>query len=474
MLQGFCLMLPLGGCLLSIDKPDPGLDIPQAYEGGPKNPAVAEAAVPTLDWWRGFRSKELTEVIEEARAANLDIAVAIAQIVQADAQARIAGAPLLPSVALNGSASHLRSSQATSLGGATGLGGSERDLLSTSLTASYEIDFWGKNRSALRVAEETAVASRYNREVVGLTTVVSVATAYFQVLAAQDRLRIARNNVASATRILTLIKQQFSAGTVSDLNVAQQEALVATQQATIPPLQQTLLQNQTALALLIARPRERVVIRGGSMRGIAIPRITPGLPSELLTQRPDVRQAEANLAAANANVYNARAQMLPSITLTGEGGYQSAVLKTLLRPESAFYTLTAGLTQPIFDGLKLQGNLDYQKGLQDQLLQSYRKAVISAFIDVDNALGNIRHTTVSVRLQGALVSSSKRAFDLSEQQLRAGTVNLVTLLQAEQTLFQAEDTQAQAQLARLQAIVSLYQALGGGWLPKPVETSDAR
>jgi len=474
MLQGFCLMLPLGGCLLSGEKPDPALDIPQAYEDGPKNPAVAEAAVPTLDWWRGFRSKELTEVIEEARQANLDIAVAIAQIVQADAQSRIAGAPLLPLVALNGSASHLRSSQATSLGGATGLGGSERDFLSTSLTASYEIDFWGKNRSALRVAEETAVASRYNREVVGLTTVVSVANAYFQVLAAQDRLRIARNNVASATRILTLIRQQFSAGTVSDLNVAQQEALVATQQATIPPLQQTLLQNQTALALLIARPHERVVIRGGSMRGIAIPRITPGLPSELLTQRPDVRQAEANLAAANANVQNARAQMLPSITLTGEGGYQSAVLQTLLRPESAFYTLTAGLTQPIFDGLKLQGNLDYQKGLQDQLLQSYRKAVISAFIDVDNALGNIRHTTVSVRLQGALVSSSKRAFDLSEQQLRAGTVNLVTLLQAEQTLFQAEDTQAQAQLARLQAIVSLYQALGGGWLPKPVETSDAR
>jgi NodT family efflux transporter outer membrane factor (OMF) lipoprotein len=470
MLQGFCLILPLGGCLLT-DKPEPGLDIPQAYLEGPHDPAVAEAAMPPLDWWRAFRSKELTDLIEEARVANLDIAVAVAQIVQADAQSRIAGAPLLPNVGLNGSAAHARSSQSTS-GGSTGR--SEFDNLSASLTASYEIDFWGKNRSALRVAEETAVASRYNREVVGLTTVVSVANAYFQVLAAQDRLRIARNNVASATRILNLIKQQFSAGTVSDLNVAQQEALVATQRATIPPLEQTLLQNQSALALLIARPRERVVIRGGGMRGIALPRITPGLPSELLAQRPDVRQAEAQLASANANVENARAQMLPSITLTGEGGYQSAVLKTLLRPESAFYTLTAGVTQPIFDGLKLQGNLDYQKGLQDQLLQSYRKAVISAFIDVDNALANIRETTQSVRLQRSLVSSSKRAFDLSEQQLRAGTVNLIILLQVQQTLFLAEDTQAQAQLARLQAIVSLYQALGGGWLPKPVETSDAR
>jgi NodT family efflux transporter outer membrane factor (OMF) lipoprotein len=476
MLQGICLMLPLGGCLLSADKPDPGLDIPQAYELGPKNPALAEAAVPPLDWWRGFRSKELTELIEEARTANLDIAVAVAQIVQADAQARIAGAPLLPGVTLNGSAERLRASQTLSGSNFSGsfTGGSESNILTASLSASYEIDFWGKNRSALRAAEETAVASRYNREVVGLTTVVAVANAYFQVLAAQDQLRIARENVAAATKILTLIQQQFSAGTASDLNVAQQESLVDTERATIPPLEQTLRQNQIALALLIARPPERVIIRGGSMRGITIPRVTPGLPSELLAQRPDIRQAEANLAAANANVYNARAQLLPSITLTGEGGYQSAVLKTLLQPESAFYTATAGLTQPIFEGGKLLGNLDLQKGMQDQLLQAYRKAVISAFTDVDKALVAVRETTLAERLDRDVVKSSRRAFDLSEQQLRAGTVNLVTLLQTEQTLFQAEITLAQARLARLQAIISLYQALGGSWLPKPVETSDAR
>ncbi len=378
----------------------------------------------------------------------------------------------MPGVALTGSATRSRPSQTTSGGG--GSGGSEFNNLNASLSASYEIDFWGKNRAALRAAEESAVASRYNREVVGLATVVSVANTYFQVLAAQDRLRIARENVASATRILNLIKQQFSAGTASDLNVAQQESLVNTQRAAVPPLEQTLLQNKAALALLIARPPERVVIRGGSMGHIAIPRVTPGLPSELIAQRPDVRQAEAQLAAANANVYNARAQLLPSITLTGEGGYQSAVLKTLLRPESAFYTATAGLTQPIFEGGKLLGNLDLQKGLQDQLLQNYRKAVISAFADVDKALIAVRQTAITERLQQDVVNSSRRAFNLSDQQLHAGTVNLVTLLQVEQTLFQAEDARAQARLARLQAIVGLYQALGGGWLPKPMETTDAR
>ena len=165
--------------------------------------------------------------------------------------------------------------------------------------------------------------------------------------------------------------------------------------------------------------------------------------------------------------------MLPSITLTGEGGYQSAILRMLLRPESAFYTATAGLTQPIFDGARLQGNLDLQKGRQDELLQNYRKAVISAFADVENALDAIRQTAKRERLQRDVVTNSRRAFDIAEERLRQGTIDLVTVLQTQQTLYQAEDALVQDRLAHLQAIVSLYQALGGGWLPKPVE-ADAR
>jgi outer membrane protein TolC len=217
-----------------------------------------------------------------------------------------------------------------------------------------------------------------------------------------------------------------------------------------------------------------VIIHGGSLRGITYPTVTPGLPSELLTQRPDIREAEARLASADANVENARAQFLPSIMLTGEGGYQSAIFKTLLRPESALYTAAVGLTQPIFDGLRLQGNLDLQKGVQDELLQNYRKAVISAFTDVENALDAIRQTALREQLQQDVVTSSRQAFTISEQRLREGTIDLVTVLQTQQTLYQAEDTLAQARLAHVLAIVSLYQALGGGWLPKPVETTDAR
>jgi outer membrane protein TolC len=171
---------------------------------------------------------------------------------------------------------------------------------------------------------------------------------------------------------------------------------------------------------------------------------------------------------------NARAQFLPSIRLTGEGGYESAFLKLLLRPESVIYTAAASLTQPIFHGGSLLGNLDLQKGKQDELLQVYRKAVLSGFADVENALDDIRKTAERERLQIQVVDSSQRAFELSEQRLREGTVDLVTVLQTQQTLYAAQDALVQARLAHVQAIVSLYQALGGGWHPKPVVTADAR
>jgi NodT family efflux transporter outer membrane factor (OMF) lipoprotein len=480
MLTTCTLSLPVAGCLLSGDLPEPNLVVPASYDNGPKSPIAAQKALPALDWWTKFRSRELTALVEEARESNLDIAAAIARIVQADAQARITGAALLPLITANGDATRAQASKTTTTASAANLGASRGggnlviNNVQATLSASYEIDFWGKNRAALRAAEEIAVASRYDREVVGLTTVVAVANAYFQVLAAQDRLKAAREDIISASRVLDLINQRVQAGTASALEVAQQKSVVDTLRASIPLLEQSLTQNRTALALLIGRSPEQVRVRGASLASIAIPRVTPGLPSELLTQRPDIREAEANLAAANANVYNARAQFLPSIQLTGEGGYSSAVLRVLLRPESVIYSAAAGLTQPIFEGGRLLGNLDLQKGRQDELLQNYRKSVISAFVDVENALDGIRQTTSRVNLQGEVVKSSRQAFDISEERLREGTIDLVNVLQTQQTLYQAQDTLFQAQLARLQAIVSLYQALGGGWLPVPMEASNAR
>jgi multidrug efflux system outer membrane protein len=458
----FCLALSSSGCLLTKDLPDPALDIPQGYKAARAGNALS--APPPLDWWRGFRSRELTTLMEEAQTVNLDIAAATARFIQADAQARIAGAALLPSLQGNGSEAYSRTSGSSASG--LSIGGREVVNYTASLSASYELDFWGKNRDAAQAAEETAVANRFDRDVVALTTLTSVATAYFQVLASQDRLRTAAQNIASASRILEAIKQRFKAGTSTDLDVAQQEAVLANQRALVPPLRQTLAQNVYALATLVSRPPESIRVTGGSMNQIVTPRVTPGLPSELLTQRPDIRRQEAQLASAAANVGNARAQFFPSIQLTGQGGYQSSSLVSLFQPHAAFFSMVGSLTQPIFDGGRILGNFEFSKARQDELLQTYRKTVVQSFADVDNALTSIRETTIKLRLQRDVLAASRRAFELSEQQLKAGTADIVTVLNTQLTLFQAEDALWQAQLARLLAIISLYQALGGGWEPR--------
>lgn len=463
-LIGICLVPLLSGCIVGTEKPDPAIAVPPAYRHAA--PTSAHAAVPGLDWWRAFRSAELTLLIEEAQTANLDIAAAIGRVLQADAQAKIAGAPLFPNVDFNATATRSRPSQATSSSATGGGGGpSERTLYNVAFRASYEIDFWGKNRATLLAAEQNAVAVRFAREVITLSTIASVATTYFLVVSAQDRLRIARGNVSSAERILRLIRDRVTAGTASALDAAQQETVVAQQRAAIPLLEQQLRQNKITLGVLLGQPPEYVSVRGGSLSGLGVPRVTPGMPSELLCQRPDIREAEAQLASASASVEAARAAFFPSIQLTGDGGWQSAALKMLFTPASAFYNVASSLTQPIFDGFRLEGQLELQKGRQEELLQNYRRAVISAFGDVENALIAVQQTAIRERLTREAVISARRAFGLSEERLREGAIDLIVLLNTQLSLFQAQDAVSQAQLARLQAIVSLYQALGGGWAP---------
>ena len=451
----------LSGCILGTERPELNLEVPGAYREG--SARAADAAVPALDWWRGFRSKELTRLMEDAQIANLDIAVAVAQIIQADAQVGVSGAPLLPTVSGTATAEQSRTA-ATSVGGGSGSTFSQYSL---GLSASYIVDFWGKNRATLYAAEENATVARYNREVVTLTAIVTVANTYFQILAAQDQLAVARRNLAAAERILILIKQEFTGGTASQLDVSQQEALVSTERAAIPPLEVTLRQNMAALALLVARAPANFQVTGGTMTQISIPRVTPGLPSELLYQRPDIRQAEAQLVSSNFSVEVARAAFFPQIQLTAQTGVQSAALASLFGPGAWFYTLSSGLTQPLFDGFLLESQLKQAKGVQLQDLQAYRKAVLSAFADVEKALVALTEITRQERLQAQAVTDSRKAFDVSETQLRAGTVSLITVLQTQQTLLTNENTLMQVRLNKLLAASSLFQALGGGWVPPP-------
>src|SRR3954463_9627132 len=276
----------LSGCILTTDTLPTGavVDVPPKYREASGKPY---AALPAPDWWRGFRSRELTSLVERAHLDNLDIAAAVARIEQADANTRIAGAPLLPLVEFDSSAT--RSGTGTTPGIST---------YRAVLNASYELDFWGKNRAALRAAEFNAIASRFDREVIVLSTVASVINTYLQVLAAQDRLRIARDNVAAATRILNVYQQRSAVGTATGLDLAQQESLLAQQRASIPPLDQQLRQSIATLAVLLGEPPARLTVRGGSLSSITPQRVATGLPADLLLQRPDIREAEAQLAAA--------------------------------------------------------------------------------------------------------------------------------------------------------------------------------
>jgi NodT family efflux transporter outer membrane factor (OMF) lipoprotein len=455
-LSTLALLPLLSGCILTAERIDPALDVPVNYRAAPRPVGTP----PALDWWRGFGSRELTGLVEQAQLQNLDIAAAVARIEQADAQTRITGAPLLPAIDLDVQASRSRSSG--TMGGGSA---SERATYTAVLSASYEIDFWGKNRAAHRSAEHFAIASRFDRDVVALSTVATVVNTYLQILAAQDRLRIARENLVNANRVLDVIRERLAAGTATALDVAQQESVVAQQRAAIPPLDQQLRQNQATLAVLLGEPPVRVMVRGGSLFRLGVPRAAPNLPSELLLQRPDIRLAEANLEASEASVENARAALFPSITLTGEGGFQSAALKTLFRPESAIYSVAAGLVQPIFEGGRLLGQLDLQKGRRLELLQIYRQTTINAFADVERALVAMNSLAQQERLQRQAVDTAKRAYDISQTQLRAGTIDLTTVLNTQRTYFQEQDALALVRLTRLQAAVSLFQALGGGWAP---------
>jgi NodT family efflux transporter outer membrane factor (OMF) lipoprotein len=457
-----CLTPLLSGCWFATDRPELGIEIPETYRAASRNP---ERALPPLDWWANFRSRELTALVEEAQMANYDIAAAVARIVQADAQARISGATLLPTVDANASVTRSKPANAAGTTG-TGIGASTRNIYDANLSAAYEIDFWGKNRATLLAAEQTAVATRFDRDTVAITTMASVANTYFLILSTQDRLRVGHNNVAAAERILALIRQRFDVGTASQLDIAQQETLVAQQRVTIPGFEETLRQNIALLAVLVGRTPESFRVPPNGLSSLTAPRVTPGLPSSLLNIRPDIRAAEARLTAANYSVEAARAAFFPTVQLTGLTGYQSLALARLFTPGNWYYTLAAAATQPVFDGFLHQGQLELQQGVLQENLQIYRKAVLAAFSDVENALVAYQKESERERLQSRAVAAARQAFQLSEQRLREGTVDLVTVLNTQQTLFQAQDALIQIQLARFQALVSIYQALGGGWPPR--------
>lgn len=457
------IALGLGGCIPNAVVPDPALDVPDHYRYAGTRGGLDDHAT---DWWRTFRIAELTGFMEQTEIANLDVAAAIGQVEQADALAKQSGAALYPSLTANNSATRSKSSGSLFSGGGSGIGGGTSTDLVASFAASYQIDFWGKNKATYKAAQENATASRWNRQTVQLTALASTATTYFIILASRERIRFLKQDVADSSDILKLINDRLTAGTATDLDVAQQAALVANLKAEIPALEVTIDQNIAALAVLLGRAPERIRVAGNSVLDRTVPAIATGIPSEVLTLRPDVELAESNLASAHANLVAARAAFFPQLNLTAQGGFESLALKTLFSPASTFYTAAFSLAQPIFDAGLLQGEFDQQKGRQDELLADYRKAVITAFSDVDKALSAVKLYARQEELTRQSLEASRKALKLSKDRLNQGVLDVVTLLQTEQTLFTTQDSLVQVRLLRITEAVALYQALGGAYAGK--------
>jgi multidrug efflux system outer membrane protein len=438
---------------------------PKPSSPAPPPPPVTQAttvvAWPSADWWQGFGSPQLNDLIAQARKANDDIASAIARVRQADAQVLIAGAPLLPSVGVGFDAS--RQQTKASVTAPAGTKPIHYNQFSAQASASYQLDFWGKNLAIRNAARFAANASRYDRATVELTVMTSVATTYFQALELRDRLDVAERDLSTAQTILKDLTFEETVGTANALDVAQQATTVAVINASIPPLRQQLRQSVDALAVLTGRMPQELEAPEGTLRDLGEPEVGPGLPSELLARRPDVAAAEAQLMAANADIQAARAAFFPSIDLTASGGFVSTALSGLISPANRVFSLAGSAAQDIFRGGALVGGYRLNKARYDELLSDYHKSVISAFSNVEDALVATQQTAEQYRRQQDAVAKARRAYEITEIQLHAGTVNVLTVLNTQTTLFSAEDALVQVRFAHLQALVQLFNALGGGW-----------
>jgi NodT family efflux transporter outer membrane factor (OMF) lipoprotein len=420
----------------------------------------APAAWPEAGWWQGFGAPELDRLVREALAANTDLAAAAARLQQADAAARIAGAALLPSV--EASAGGSRSRTGFGQNGLLGSSSSVADSYNVDLTAAWELDLWGGNRAALRAAEASTEASRFDRDGVALSVASGVAQTYVDVLSLRDRLGIARANLDNARRVLVLVEVQVANGAASALDLAQQRTQVASEAAVIPGLEQQERQAVDALAVLLGRPLVGFSVAGRSLDEITPVAVLAGIPSGILERRPDLGAAEQRLVAAAADVEAARAAFYPSISLTGRAGVASDTLVALLS-RTSLLSIGVSVLAPIFEGGRLRGQVQLSQAQELELLQSYRGAILNAFADVEDALAAVRGTRQRAALLETAATEAQRAFSLGETQYRNGAIGLLQLLDAQRTLFSAEDALASARRDHLASLVSLYRALGGGW-----------
>jgi len=452
--------LALSGCqAMGLDYFRPKQALPEAYQEA--TPAASSAEAVSVEWWTLYQDAVLNDLIDSASKNNTDIKIAIARIEEADAYLREIGAALFPQVNVESSASRYRVTETGAIPVAGGMS-PNRSNYNVKLSAGYEIDFWGKLRRAQESAKAQALASRFAKDTVDLSLKSLVAGDYLLLRSLDAQIALSESSIKTREDSLALTKRRLEGGIASALDVRQAEVAYSNLKAQIAELsrQRSIIEHQ--LALLTGKLDLKV--SAGNIAALPLPPIPPvGLPSSLLEARPDVRQAEQNLIAANARIGVAKAALFPTISLTAGLGGESKDLGDVLKSASRIWSGGVSLSVPIFDSGRLKSKVDQASAEQKQVLAAYERAVQQAFVDVNDALVNLRQNAEIEASLDSSQQSAQKALEVANNRYKSGYTSYLEVLDAQRVANDTSLAFVQSRQARLKASVDLFKALGGGW-----------
>ena len=446
----FTAIILLTGCSLTPDYERPIVSTP-AWKGGEVSENVEIAA----DWWKGYDSDELNTLVAQALAYNNDLQASLYRIEQARAGLQIAGASLLPSANVTTSymngprqAFNITDRRKNGVPNFTGDAG-----------ISYELDLFGANRAGVDASQASLLGTQYAHEALALIVMGDVAQGYFNVVNLRERERIAGDNVRSVADLLEVVEARFQNGSVTALDIAQQETVLSNAQAELASVEQKLALAENALAVILGQSPQTLDVSGRNLDKITLPPMVVLQPSEFLERRPDIRKAEADLMAANANIGAAKAAYFPSVNL-------GANLLLAADPSASALALFSSISAPIFQGGRLEGGLKKVEGRQAELVENYKKAILASFQEAEDAFATLKATQKRQDAFQQAVNKSRKAYKISRKQYQLSVLDFQTVLNAQRMMLRAEDNHARARFETLSASIDLFKAMGGGWNAK--------
>ena len=449
-------LLILNGCTLGPKYKRPAVQVPDTFRG-PQPASSATESLGDEKWWTVFQDAQLQALIREALAQNYDVRIAATRVLQAQAALGITRADQYPTITGGVSATNERFPR-TRITPAF-----ETSPIQVNLALAWELDFWGKFRRATEAARAELLATEWGQKAVISSLVSNVATSYFQLMELDSEMRISKGALDSRKESLRLVEIRAKGGTTSLMDVRQSEQLVYTAAAQIPDLERRIEQQENLISILVAR-NPGPITRGQSLLDITVPPEVPvGLPSSLLSRRPDIQSAEQTLIAANARIGVAKAAYFPQITLTGLGGYQSTALTSLFTGPAGLWSFGGQLVQPIFTAGKIRSGVRLTEAQKEEAVLTYQKSIQQSFREVSDSLIAYRKNREFREQEALLTQAAGDATRLSVDRYRGGVTSYLEVLDSDSRFFDAQLGLSQAQLSERLALVQLYNALGGGW-----------